>query len=215
MKVIARNTMLVFFVFFLFSLLVQPPFVNAASVRQVDIDEMLQQCQLVFEGKVVSLVAKEVGPKRIRTYVTFEIHEVIKGEQPGGAITLSFLGGTVDGLTMAVSDMEIPQVGEQGIYFVESLERVQAHPLYGWSQGHFLVEPDDTGAERVKTNGKKPVTAVGRDLQTLQMNARQEQVQSLSMGVVGGVTLAPDEKSKGMTTAEFKKALREKMKGYQ
>ena len=67
---------------------------------------------------------------------------------------------------MSISDMKVPQVGERGIYFVESLERSQVHPLYGWSQGHFIVEMDDTGADRVMTTRKQPVTGLTLDTPT-------------------------------------------------
>lgn len=187
---------------------------HAASVRQVTMDEMLQQCQFVFEGKVLALEAKENSQKRIHTYVIFEIQDIIKGEHSSDTITLSFLGGTVGDVTMGVSDMKVPQVGERGIYFVESLERPQVHPLYGWSQGHFLVQPDDTGVDRVMTSNEQPVTEVMKDMSVEQMNSSQETVPLLSKGVARGVTFAlKGNDNKGLTADEFKKILREKMGG--
>jgi len=183
----------------------------AASVRQVSMDEMLHACQFVFEGTVLTLEAEENSQKRIHTYVTFEIQDIIKGEYSSNSITLSFLGGTVGDVTMGVSDMKIPQVGERGIYFVESLERSQVHPLYGWSQGHFLIQPDDTGIDRVMTNNEQPVTEVMKDTSVEQMNSSQTTVPSLSKGVVRGVTLALKDNNKGLTAEEFKKILREKI----
>ena len=185
---------------------------NAASVRQVSMDEMLQQCQFVFEGKVTDLEAKENNQKRIHTYVTFAIQEVIKGEYPSDTITLSFLGGTVGDVTMAVSDMKFPQVGEHGIYFVESLERVQVNPLYGWSQGHFLVEPDDSGTDRVMTSSKHPVTEVASDRPVKSLNSSQDPAQALSKGVARGLTLAEENQAtRGLSADEFKKVLQERM----
>lgn len=186
---------------------------HAASVRQVTMDEMLQQCQFVFEGTVLTLEAKENSQKRIHTYVTFEIQDIIKGEYSSSTITLSFLGGTVGDVTMGVSDMKVPQVGERGIYFVESLERSQVHPLYGWSQGHFLVQSDDTGIDRVMTSNEQPVTEVMKDMSLEQMSSSQEETTPLlSKGAAKGVTFAlKDNKNKGLTAEEFKKILREKM----
>ena len=185
---------------------------HAASVRQVTMDEMLQQCQFVFEGKVSALEAEENSQKRIHTYVTFEIQDIIKGEYSSDTITLSFLGGTVGDVTMGVSDMNVPQVGERGIYFVESLEKSQVHPLYGWSQGHFLVQPDDTGTDRVMTSSEQPVTGVMKDMSIEQMNSSQETALLLSKGVARGVTFAlKDNDNKGLTPEEFKKILREKI----
>ena len=133
---------------------------QATSVRQVTMDEMLQFCEFVFEGKVLGLEAKENNQKRIHTYVIFEIQDIIKGDYSSDTITLSFLGGTIGDVTMAVSDMKFPKEGERGIYFVESLDRLQVHPLYGWSQGHFIVKTDDTGIDRVMTSREKLVLIV-------------------------------------------------------
>ena len=207
-----RHKTLSFMSIWAYLLFISISYTHAASVRHVTLDEMLQQCQFVFEGKVLALEARENSQKRIHTYVTFEILDVIKGEYPGDTLTLSFLGGTVGDVTMGVSDMKVPQVGERGIYFVESLERSQVHPLYGWSQGHFLVQADDTGMDRVMTSNEHPVTEVMKDMSVEQMNSNQKTTPLLSEGVAKGVSYAQKSNgNKGLTVAEFKKILHEKM----
>lgn len=194
--------------------LISISYTHAASVRQITMDEMLQQCQFVFEGKVLALEARENNHKRIHTYVTFEILDIIKGEYPSDTITLSFLGGTIGDLTMVVSDMKVPRVGERGIYFVESLGRSQVHPLYGWSQGHFLVQPDGSGMDRVMTSNGQPVTEVVKDIPVDQMNSNPESIPPLSNGVARGVSYTQKNNgNKGLTVEEFKKILHEKMGG--
>jgi hypothetical protein len=185
---------------------------HAASVRQVTMDEMLQQCQFVFEGTVLALGAKENSQKRIHTYVTFEIHEIIKGEYPNDTIVLSFLGGTVGEVTMAVSDMRFPKMGERGIYFVESLERSQVHPFYGWSQGHFLVETDDTGIDRIMTNRKMSVTALNFDVPSKPLVERQQKSLVLNEGIMKDLVVEPTGgTTSGMTVDAFKNVLHERM----
>jgi hypothetical protein len=185
---------------------------HAASVRQVTIDKMLQQCQFVFEGTVLTLEAEENSQKRIHTYVTFEIQDIIKGEYSSSTITLSFLGGTVGDVTMGVSDMKVPQVGEHGIYFVESLDRSQVHPLYGWSQGHFIVETNDTGANRIMTSRKKPVIRLEFAIPIKQETSEKSVSQTLSNGVAYGITIGQEKKdTRGLTLVEFKKALHERL----
>jgi hypothetical protein len=174
---------------------------HASSVREVSLNEMIQKSQFVFEGTVTVIEARGNSQKRIHTYVTFEITDVIKGEYPRKTITLRFLGGTVGGVTLAVSDMQLPQEGEHGIYFVESLERLQVHPLYGWSQGHFIVEHDATGIQRIMTNRRLPVTAV--------MDKMQDGQQELSKGVVRDFVI--EKSKKGLTVDEFKRVLHERM----
>jgi hypothetical protein len=97
--------------------------------------------------------------------------------------------------------MQLPQEGEHGIYFVESLERLQVHPLYGWSQGHFIVEHDATGIQRIMTNRRLPVTAV--------MDKMQDGQQELSKGVVRDFVI--EKSKKGLTVDEFKRVLHERM----
>jgi hypothetical protein len=185
---------------------------NATSVREVSVDEMLRQSQFVFEGTVTAVEARENSQKRIHTYVTFEIKDIIKGAYHGNVITLRFLGGTVGDVTMAVSDMRLPQQLEHGIYFVESLERDQVNPLYGWSQGHFIVQRDAVGGERVMTNGRLPVTGVMDSMPDEQMTPTKDGTQALSRGVSRGVVVGHEEKGDvGLTVVEFKKVLHERM----
>jgi hypothetical protein len=179
---------------------------NATSIREVSIDEMLQQSQFVFEGTVTAIESRENSQKRIHTYVTFEVKDVIKGVYDSNIITLSFLGGTVGDRTMAVSDMQFPQKGEHGIYFVESLERAQVNPLYGWSQGHFIVERDVAGSERMMTNKRLSITAVADKVQSEPMTPGTEHIQAQSKGAVPDLVVTPGKK--GLTVEEFKMVLR-------
>jgi len=193
-------------------LLMPISFGHASSVREVSMNEMLQQSQFVFEGMVTATEARENSQKRIHTYVTFEITDIIKGEYRSNIITLRFLGGTVNDVTMVVSDMRLPQKGEHGIYFVESLERFQVNPLYGWSQGHFIVEPDGTGNQRVMTNRRLPVTGVMAYKPDESMTPGKEGIQALSKGVLRDLAVAQEgEDKKGMTVDEFKSALHKRM----
>jgi hypothetical protein len=198
-----------FAAFWVVSLLMPLLYANATSVSDVSIDEMVQKSQFVFEGRVIAAEARSTQA-RIHTYITFEIIDVLKGEYNGNIIILRFLGGTVGDVTLAVSDMQLPQKGEHGIYFVESLERIQINPLFGWSQGHFIVYQDGAGIERVMTNKGLPVIGVKGD--TLDQRKVTEHSQTLSQGVSRDVVVAQDGKrDNGLTTAEFKKILHERM----
>ncbi len=172
---------------------------HGTSVRAVNMAEMLEQSALVFEGRVIGLQARQdSGTGNIHTYVNFEVLDVLKGEYSNNTIELSFLGGTVGGATLAVGDMQMPEEGEKGIYFVESLQRTQVHPLYGWSQGHFVVVADERGVERVLTKTKRPVVA-------MQYSSK---IRRLSDGIALGVTVTEaDELTEAMTVTDFKQQL--------
>jgi hypothetical protein len=186
-------------------------YLNAASVRAVSMDELVQQSQFVFEGTVTGIEARENDRKRIHTYVTFKISEIVKGQYTDNVITLRFLGGTVGDNSMSVSDQRIPQVGEQGIYFVESLDRFQVNPLYGWSQGHFILERDLSGTQRVMTNRGLPVRGVIDNKQSNKIAADDENTQPLSNGVTTGIMVDTEKNvENGMKADDFKTILRQK-----
>ncbi len=100
----------------------------------------LQPARVVFEGKVLSEETRLLPANgRPFTYFTFEVTDVIKGSYELPTIEIGYMGGQLGDVIMQVSDMRMPEVGERGIYFVETLSEQQVHPLFGWQQGHYLV----------------------------------------------------------------------------
>ena len=64
---------------------------------------------------------------------------------------------------VVVADMQMPEIGELGIYFVETLSEQQIHPLFGWQQGHYLIIINSqTGRETVIPIQKDTETVKGR-----------------------------------------------------
>ncbi len=177
-----------------------------STVRQTSAREMLAQCELVFEGRVMHAESRmNPGGTSIHTYVTFEILDAIKGVWPAQTIELSFLGGTVDGRTLSVPGMKVPRLGEQGIYFVESPTRDQVNPFYGWAQGHLRLIRSKGGALNVLTADGVPV--IGID--DTQRGRRGE----ISRGVAVGLVVDPDAPDEaGMRSEEVKRILRDWLK---
>ncbi|MEM7194980.1 MAG: hypothetical protein AAF402_08520 [Pseudomonadota bacterium] len=139
---------------------------HSAVILKVDFDSMVRNSELVFEGVAArKWFQRHPEDGRPMTYIRFKIREVIKGTHNGDSIDLAFEGGTIDGVTMLVSDLEVPIVGERGIYFVESTSNDLANPLYGWHQGHYLISQDDGGNQIVKPIDSKTPT-YGSDLPT-------------------------------------------------
>ena len=152
-----RRYLFIFFIPLLFTVQVY-----ATTILKVGMDELAKQSELIFEGKVIS---KEVRPSPIDgqpcTYFRFSILDVIKGDYHNSEIELCFAGGTLNGITMQVSEMTMPTVGETGIYFVDSLGKELTHPLFGWHQGHYLVKKDSSQVERVVPAHPEPVLPDG------------------------------------------------------
>jgi hypothetical protein len=170
----------------------------ATSVREVSLKEMLEAAELVFEGEVTSVSVQAPLNLPPFTRIDFRVLEVIKGHFTSPTLTLDFLGGEVGPKRLAVEEMHYPKLGEHGIYFVESLRRRQVNPLYGWSQGHFLAQPDRFGVLRVLTYDGQPVTSLSFEAQAL----------GLSRGVAKGVKTRRDAlNSAALSLEDFKHKL--------
>ena len=131
----------------------------ATTILGMNIDEVAQGAELIFEGEVVEHNVRENAAGMIVTYVTFRIEELIKGEYDEPLLELKFTGGRLGGQIMEISGLRIPSPNEEGIYFVESVNRNLVNPLLGWSQGHYLIY-EESGERRVSTVNDKPVTDV-------------------------------------------------------
>lgn len=135
-------------------------FANATTILGMDIDKVVADAEFIFEGEVIlTETRQDSGSGIIRTYVTFTINDVLKGDDIGDSVELTFMGGAFNGEVVQVSGLRIPKEGEQGIYFVDSLNRNLINPLIGWSQGHFIIVEED-GDRRISTVDEKPVTDV-------------------------------------------------------
>ena len=138
-------------------LMVSP--LGATTILGMNIDEVAQGAEIIFEGKVVEHNIRENDGGMIVTYVTFRIEELIKGEYDEQLLELKFTGGKLGERIMEVSGLRIPSPNEEGIYFVESVNRNLVNPLLGWSQGHYLIY-EQNGERRVSTVTDRPVTDI-------------------------------------------------------
>jgi hypothetical protein len=132
----------------------------ATTILGMDIDKVAAEAEFVFEGVVINSETRQNSNSGIiSTYVTFQINDIVKGDYSGNSVELKFMGGAFNGQIVQVSGMRIPEMDEQGIYFVESMSRDLINPLIGWSQGHFIII-DDNGTRRISTAGNQPVFEV-------------------------------------------------------
>ena len=172
------------------------------AVLSVSLEQMSTASQLIFEGEVIGTASHfNTNETSIHTYVTFRVVDVVKGTRNRPEIMLRFLGGTVGEVSLDVSESTLPELGERGIYFVESLERFQVNPLYGMDQGHFLIF--ESAGRRIMT------TRNGRVITSLSPDAPPA-ADGLSKGSARGLAL--DEAAaaaSGVTVFQFKQAVRQ------
>ena len=182
---------------------------GATTILGMNIDEVAQDAELIFEGKVVEHNVRENAAGMIVTYVTFRIEELIKGEYDETLLELKFTGGRLGGQIMEISGLRIPSPNEEGIYFVESVNRNLVNPLLGWSQGHYLIY-EQNGERKVSTVNDRPVTDV---LSTQSVPVALRRPVSVIDGdtdpaagvVASSQTLHPDQ---ALTTDSFKAKIR-------
>jgi hypothetical protein len=181
----------------------------ASTLQELSFAQVAIDAELVFEGEVVALDSQHVANGTIRTFVRFAISEVIKGDYAGDTIDLSYLGGQVGSQQMRISDMDIPSIGEVGIYFVESITQPLLSPLVGWAQGHYVIEIAN-GQSVVKTASGETVIGVSPGGVTA---SSDNNTQQFSTGVAKGIVVPKfalaSGLSKAMSVGEFKRSVRD------
>ncbi len=187
---------------------------SATTILGMDIDEIANQAELIFEGEVlVRETRQDNNSGIINTYVTFQITDIVKGEFNGDSIELKFMGGTFQEQAVRVSGLTIPSEGEHGIYFVESLNLDLINPLLGWSQGHFIII--DRGREaRITTVDHKPVIQVESVVEIpISIKKPRAIIEGNNQVAAGIITEAgPLEIDRALTPDEFKIRIQELLK---
>jgi hypothetical protein len=169
----------------------------ATTVRSLDVGEHAQRAELVFEGRVLARATRAGAGGALRTCVSFEVLEVVKGPAVASPYELCFAGGASGERALRVDGMRYPDPGERGIYFVAAVRGGRVNPLLGWDQGRFLVQGGD--APYVTTADGAPVADVARDAPPAPGPSR---------GVARGARVArPGER--GLAPAAFKARVRE------
>jgi hypothetical protein len=194
-----------------FSLLIlASPHAAATTLLGMDIDQVAAYAELIFEGEVIQRVVRRNDSNGlINTYVTFSILDVIKGNYSADTLELRFTGGSLNGEIVEVSGLVIPGEAEQGVYFVESLDRALLNPILGWSQGHFLIV-EEAGERRVTTLEAEAVTSV-QAVSTIPSTIKLPQaIIEGKNEVAAGVSTDASELSLGraLTVDQFKSRIR-------
>ncbi len=123
----------------------------ATTIQKFTFEELVNLSELIIEGQVESVYPYNNG-KFLYTRVLIKVNDVLKGNYIGEFVELEFLGGQEGGKALIVDGQDIPEVGEQGFYFIEDASTQAVNPLLGWSQGHFRIRSDLKGNEYLETD---------------------------------------------------------------
>src|SRR5687768_181677 len=127
--------------------------VSATTVIPPTFDELVDEAQVVFLGEVAakrSRWADDPLGRAIVTDVTFRVEDVFKGDAPPHVV-LEFLGGSLDGYELRVSEMADFANGDRSVLFLESREQ-RPSPLVGMNYGRFPVVRNGPGGPDTVTD---------------------------------------------------------------
>lgn len=187
---------------------------QATTVAELHFSDVVAKAELVFEGRVRHVEARQTGPRMIKTLVTFDVLDVMKGQLNESEITLHFTGGRVGQRQLRIADMVIPDVGESGIYFVESLQNNLVHPLVGWSQGHFLVNHHSTQSGMLSASSPTVETASGQPVSELAARPALDPAEAMPLLAPGAAArgvqlLEAGQPQRVLTVDDFKQRVRD------
>ncbi len=163
---------------------------HGASVVQMPFEKLVAEAEVAFEGRVVSVESawSESG-NAIVTHVTFSVADVIVGSSHQ-TVQLTFLGGTVGDIRMGVSGLRVPAVGEEGVYFVESLSRRLVSPVLGWNQGQFRIA-QRAGERIVLTSDGRPLAGFAEvDSSTARLNEHVPSGVRMAEEIAGAISVS-------------------------
>ena len=137
---------------------------HATSVRPPIFDELVGDSELIFRGRVTEVQTGwegEATQRHIVTCVTFQVDRTLKGTAPA-ALTLTFMGGQIDGHRLEIVGQPRFAVGERGVYFVEN-RGGRLCPLVRLRHGRYRVVADEkTATERIARDDFTPLLVVAQ-----------------------------------------------------
>ena len=168
------------------AVLLLPSMAPAQTTEPTTFPELVKSAQRIFVGEVVavdSFRADNAGGLRIRTRVTFNVDDALRGS--GRIAILEFLGGTVGDLTQEIADQPLFAKGERYVVFARDGDR-WVNPIVGSTDGLLRISRDvRDGTARVLTAAHAPlpnVMAIGQGV------TRVSPTMSMPMSLAGFIS---------------------------
>lgn len=132
------------------------------------LEQVVGEADVGFVGRVIEKEEEVLeGGQMALTHVTFRIDELIfddSGRAVGDRITLTFAGGRIGELQVAIAGVPTFELNEEALLFVRHDGRRYADPIIGGPQGRFqVIRASDSGRAF-------PLTAGGRGLRRIESN---------------------------------------------
>ncbi len=133
-------------------LLAAAPFTGVfAQVKSVPTDELARRAEVVAVGKVTGVQSEwNADQTMIRTRVTVSVDEFVKGNEPGGTLTLYVPGGEIG--TVGEMYSHTPKFkGKEEVVVFAAKNFQGIYNVSGGSEGKFSVRRDETTGNRMVT----------------------------------------------------------------
>ncbi|MBW0000170.1 MAG: hypothetical protein JO015_13795 [Verrucomicrobia bacterium] len=136
------------------------PQAHGSSALPLTLPQLTHSAALIADATVQSVQcfwATPSGAQTLRTKVTFQVNQAVKGN-PGPTFTLEFLGGQVGQQSLSVEGVPQFQPGGRYIIFSESPDKAVVCPILGLDQGALRVVHDQqSNVDRVFRHWGQPV----------------------------------------------------------
>lgn len=143
----------------------------ATTVVPPNLDELVKEAEVIFEGNVTAIKSHWAGEnetRRIETDFTFQVTETLKGDIPSTYV-LHVLGGTVGDVSLDVDGSPHFAKGDRALLFVTH-NGTQFVPLVGIMHGHYQFKHDHVSNKEivVRHDGAtlRSVDGIGKDKAT-------------------------------------------------
>jgi len=115
--------------------------------------DSLQKAPTVVRGIVGKKASQwtelKDGSKRIYTYYTLQVTEVLKGQVEGGTLQFREIGGSVGGIGMRIAGTAEFDTGEDVVVFLGEKDADASYPLLEMMMGKYSLEKDANGEEHL------------------------------------------------------------------
>lgn len=117
--------------------------VRAHHVEGLSVDTLTRRAAVIVEGKITRVAsAWNANQTQIQTTVTLKVEKYHKGDLKQNTIDITFLGGVVGNITMAVIGQPSFAMNEDVFLFLRPNHAVRDIPFVGAHEGKFTVTTD-------------------------------------------------------------------------
>ena len=112
----------------------------SAAVIRLSLEELTLGADRIVVATVTTMDSRLEDDGLIRTYVTLQVDEVLKGGERSSELTVQVLGGTVGDLALRVSDSPRFELGDDVLVFLEEVDGT--YRVFGHFQGKHTIRDD-------------------------------------------------------------------------